>query len=262
MFIPQKTYSLYYLIPDDIILYLTFEQVKTIMDIIIDIKNYFHESKLTYFTYCYLSEPEIYTTLKTLFFEICGHIQQKIIIRLEEFFEIIIKKVHFSYKDLSNEKYNQEINLIFTLVINYYNKTLKEYELFLEPYNFKFTALNNSFKFCSNDKLLIYQNEIDDGIEKKNNIQIKEEIEIKNDNNLSNKLSTNKSEEIKNDENVIIKDNNPNGLSLNITVELLYVINNIYDIFMLYKKCHVLQNIQEQRNESYPLNNKSIMIFF
>ena len=58
-----------------------------------------------------MSEPEIYTTVKTLFFEICGHIQQKIIIRLEEFFEIIIKKVHFSYKDLSSEKYNQEINL-------------------------------------------------------------------------------------------------------------------------------------------------------
>ena len=266
MFIPQKTYSCYYILPDDIILNLTFEQVKNIMDIIIDIKNYFHESKLTYFTYCYLSEPEIFISVKTLFLEICGHIQQKIIIKLEEFFEIIIKKVHFSYKDLSQEKYNQEINLIFTLVINYYNKKLKEYELFLEPYNFKFTALNNSFKFCSNDKLLIYKNQNDDNIEYKDNIylnEIKSENDITNkEDNLSDKLSSDNNNEIKNNENIIIKDNNPYGLSLNITVELLYIINNLYDIFMLYKKCHVLQNIQDINNINNTLNNKSLIIYF
>ena len=266
IFVPQKTYSFYYIIPDDIILYLTFEQVKNIMDIIIDIKNYFHESKLTYFTYCYLSEPEIFTTLKTLFLEICGHIQQKIIIRLEEFFEIIIKKVHFNYKDLSQEKYNQEINLIFTLVINYYNKKLKEYELFLEPYNFKFTALSNSFKFCSNDKLIIYKNQDNADLDNKENLnlnEIKAEDDIINTNNkISDKISPNNSNnEIDNKENIIIKDNNPYGLSLNITVELLYIVNNLYDIFMLYKKCHVLQNIQDINNMNNIVNNKSFIIY-
>ena len=266
LFVPQKKYSFYYILPDDIILNLSFDHVKTLMDIIIDIKNYYHESKLTYFTYCYLSEPEIYTTIKTLFFEICGHIHQKIIIRIEEFFEIIVKKVHFSYKDLSTEKYNQEINLIFTLIINYYNKKLKEYELFLEPYNFKFTALNNSFKFCSNDKLIIYQNKNNEIIENKDNInldEIKKTVDNnQNDNNSSDKLSTNNSDDISNNENVIIKDNNPNGLSFNITVELLYIINNLYDIFMLYKKCHVLQNIQAQNNVNSNKNNKSLIIYF
>ena len=264
IFIPQKKYSIYYILPDDIILNLTFDQIKKIMDIIIDIKNYFHESKLTYFTYCYLSEPEIYTTVKTLFLDICGHIQQKIIIRLEEFFEIIIKKVNFSYNDLSKEKNNQEINLIFTLIINYFNKKINEYELFLEPYNFKFTAMNNSIKFCSNDKSVISQRKSSEINEKKENINlnIQKEEEIKLDNNFYDKLSTNNSEDINNNENVIMKDNNPNGLSLNITVELLYIINNIYDIFMLYKKCHVLQNIQEQNKKDKNINNKTLTIFF
>ena len=244
---------------------MTFEQVKTLMDIIIDIKNYYHESKLTYFTYCYLSEPEIYTTIKTLFLEICGHIQQKIVIRIEEFFEIAIKKVNFSYKDITTEKNNQEINLIFTLIINYYNKNIKEYELFLEPYNFKFTALNNSFKFSSNDKSLIYitkNNDIRENKEDLNLIENKYGEENKdNDYILSDKLSTNNSEDINNNENFIIKDNNPNGLSFNVTVELLNIVNNIYDIFMLYKKCHVLQNVQEKKGIDNHIN-KSLIIFF
>ena len=265
MFIPQKKYSFYFIVPDEIILYLTFDQVKTLMDIIIDIKNYYHESKLTYFTYCYLSEPEIFTTIKTLFLEICGHIQQKIVIRIEEFFEIAIKKVNFSYKDISTEKNNQEINLIFTLIINYYNKNIKEYELFLEPYNFKFTALNNSFKFSSNDKSLIYitkNNDIRENKEDLNLIENKYGEENKdNDYILSDKLSTNNSEDINNNENCIIKDNNPNGLSFNVTVELLNIVNNIYDIFMLYKKCHVLQNIQEKKGIDNNIN-KSLIIFF
>ena len=265
IFIPQKKYSFYYIIPDDVILNLTFDQIKMILDIIIDIKNYFHESKLTYFTYCYLSEPEIYTTVKTLFLEICGHIQQKIIIRLEEFFEIIIKKVDFSYNDLSQEKNNQEINLIFTLVIKYFNKKINEYELFLEPYNFKLTAMNNSIKLCSNEKTIISQNKRTEEIENKDTIilnQLKKGDESKIDNHCSDKLSTNNSEDINDEENVLMKYNNPYGLSLNITVELLYIINNIYDIFMLYKKCHVLQNIQEQNSTDKYSNNKILTIFF
>ena len=265
IFIPQKKYSFYYIIPDDVILNLTFDQIKMIMDIIIDIKNYFHESKLTYFTYCYLSEPEIYTTVKTLFLEICGHIQQKIIIRLEEFFEIIIKKVDFSYNDLSQEKSNQEINLIFTLIIKYFNKKINEYEFFLEPYNFKLTAMNNSIKLCSNEKTIISQNKRTEEIENKDNIilnKLKKGDESKIDNHCSDKLSTNNSEDINDDENVLMKYNNPYGLSLNITVELLYIINNIYDIFMLYKKCHVLQNIQEQNSIDKYSNNKILTIFF
>ena len=249
MFIPQKRYNIYFYIPEDITLNLSFEQLKLLMNIIVDIKNYYQESRLTYFTYCYLTEPEIYTTFKILFFEICGHIKQKLLIRIEEFFEIIIKNVNFSYNDTSKES-KQGINLAFSLAIKYYNRNIKQYELFLEKYKFKFTALNNYYKFGSDERSLITNYEWQ-GI---NDINIKKIIEFKNGKDKM-KIS-----DINQDLNI---NNNleENKLSLNITVELLYIINNIYDIFMLYKKCHVLQNT-EQNNLNMKNHNKTKLVYF
>ena len=256
MFIPQRKYNLYFYVPEELNINLNFEQLKSLLNIIIDIKNYYQESKLTYFTYCYLAEPEIYTTMKTLFFEICGHIQQKLVIRIEEFFEVIIKNLNLSYNDILPEKNNQEINILFALIIKYYNQNIKEYELFLEKYNFKFTARNNYFKFCSDDTSLIdcFNNE-----EENNNMDENEFRKEKNNNNLSES-----NDEINfniKSENTFEKNNNPNGLSINITIELLYIINNIYDIFMLYKKCHVLQNIKNKNSLNSKNNNKSLLIY-
>ena len=256
LFIPQKKYSFYFYFPEELSINLNFDQLKSFVNVLVDIKNYYQESKLTYFTYCYLAEPEIFTTLKTLFFEICGHINNKLIIRIEEFFEIIIKNVNFSYNDISPEANNQEINISFALIIKYYNRNIKKYELFLEKYNFKFTALNNYFKFGSDDTSLI---EFSDN-EEENNI-INENDSLKERNN--NILSDNDTEFKLNDknENIFEKNNNPNGLSLNITVELLYIINNVYDIFMLYQKCHVLQNTQNQNSFNIKNNNKDFLIY-
>ena len=257
LFIPQKKFSFYFYFPEELNINLNFEQLKSFVNVLVDIKNYYQESKLTYFTYCYLAEPEIYTTLKTLFFEICGHIYQKLTIRIEEFFEIIIKNLNFSYNDATQEMNNQEINISFALIIKYYNRNIKKYELFLEKYNFKFTALNNYFKFGSDDTSLI---ELSDN-EEENKIINENEYIKENNNNIINENEDEFKFDDKN-ETMIEKNNNPNGLSLNITVELLYIINNIYDIFMLYKKCHVLQNTQNQNNLNIKNNNKTLLIYF
>ena len=263
IFIPQKKYSVYCIIPENIELSMNFEDMKKIINLFIDIKNYYRESKLTYFTYCYLSEPDIYTTVKTLFLEISGHISQKFCIRIEEFFEIILKKSHISYKDLSKDNKNKEINIIFTLILNYYNRKLKIYEYFLEPYNFKFISLNNIFKFGSNDK-----NELDviDKKLSKNkllndniiNCSSNSNLNLKNIKNSKNKLDKNLIFEDENND-IIYNKSNPNGLSLNVTEDLLDVINNIYDIAMLYKKCHVLQNTDVKNNLNLKENKKIIL---
>ena len=257
MFIPQKKYNIYFYIPDNINININFDQLKSLLNILIDIKNYYQESKLTYFTYCYLSEPEIYTSLKTLFFEICGHIKQKLIIRIEEFFEIIMKNVNLSFNDISQESNNQDINISFSLIIKYYNRNIKDYELFLEKYYFKFTALNNYFKFGSDDKSFIDCSSDEENID--NNFNDKELNLEKNEINLSKSINNKNLNE--QNEKTFEKSNNPNGLSLNITVELLYIINNIYDIFMLYKKCHVLQNIKNQNVSNTKNNDKTFLIY-
>ena len=257
MFIPQKKYYIYFYIPDDLYINLNFEQLKYFLNILVDLKNYYQESKLTYFTYCYLAEPEIYTTLKTLYFDICGHIKQKLIIRIEEFFEIVFKNVNLSYSDISKEMTNPEINVSFALIIKYYNKNIKEYELFLEKYYFKFSATNNYFKFGADDRSLV--DIINNKKEDKTNIT---ENEIQNDGS-NDILSKSIVDEKINEENkdILEKNNNSNGLSINITVELLYIINNIYDIFMLYKKCHVLQNTQEKNTLKVNNNNRQLLIY-
>ena len=252
MFIPQKKYNIYFYIPDELYINLNFDQLILLLNILTDFKNYYQESKLTYFTYCYLAEPEIYTTLKTLFFDICGHVKQKIILRIEEFFEIIIKKVNLSYNDISQEMNNPEINISFGLIIKYYNKNIKDYELFLEKYYFKFTALNNYFKFGSDDKCLIECSNKEKEII--NNFIAKDSKQINDNINLS------KIDEINEKQRILEKNNNPNGLSLNITIELLNIINNIYDIFILYKKCHVLQNIQNENNLNKKKKKNGLLI--